>query len=56
VRATFLERAGAATIRAHAVGTPKVYSAAQAQAFAARTAVIDEQVRRAWTYLTSKWS
>lgn len=56
VRATFLERAAAATIRAHVVGTPRLYSAAQAEAFAARTAVIDEQVRRAWTYLTSKWS
>jgi ribulose-5-phosphate 4-epimerase/fuculose-1-phosphate aldolase len=56
VRATFLERAAATTILASVVGTPKVYSAEQAAAFAARSAVIDEQVKRAWTYLTSKWS
>lgn len=55
VRAIFLERAAAATIRARVVGMPRVYSEEQAAAFAARTAVIDEQVRRAWTYLRDKW-
>ena len=55
VRATFLERAAAAVIRARSIGTPHEYTPAQAAAFAARTAVIDEQVRRAWTYLCDKW-
>ena len=55
VRATFLERAAATVLRAHVVGSPREYSAEQAAAFVARTAVIDEQVQRAWTYLCDKW-
>jgi ribulose-5-phosphate 4-epimerase/fuculose-1-phosphate aldolase len=55
VRATFLERAAATVLRAQVVGSPHEYTTEQAAAFAARTAVIDEQVRRAWTYLCDKW-
>jgi ribulose-5-phosphate 4-epimerase/fuculose-1-phosphate aldolase len=55
VRATFLERAAATMLRASVAGTPKVYSAEQTAAFQARTAVIDEQVARAWTYLCDRW-
>jgi ribulose-5-phosphate 4-epimerase/fuculose-1-phosphate aldolase len=56
VRATFLERAAAAVLAVRGVGEPHVYSREQAEAFRARTAVIDEQVARAWTYLCDKWS
>jgi ribulose-5-phosphate 4-epimerase/fuculose-1-phosphate aldolase len=54
VRATFLERAAAASLAAHAVGEPRVYPAAAAEAFLAREAVLAEQMARAWTYLSDR--
>jgi hypothetical protein len=42
-------------LMARAIGEPQRYSAAQADAFAAREKVIAEQVGRAWTYLKDKW-
>ena len=55
VRATLLERAAAAILAARAAGTPLSYSPAQAEAFLSRTAVIDEQLARAWNYLRRRW-
>lgn len=55
VRATLLERCAAAVIAARAAGEPEAYTTEQAQAFLARTAVIDEQLSRAWTYLRRRW-
>jgi ribulose-5-phosphate 4-epimerase/fuculose-1-phosphate aldolase len=51
VAATFLERAAAAVLAARMAGEPRAYSREQADVFASRTAVIDEQIARAWTYL-----
>jgi ribulose-5-phosphate 4-epimerase/fuculose-1-phosphate aldolase len=56
VRAMFLERSAATVLRASVAGEPKVYSHEQAAAFGARSAVIAEQVTRAWTYLCDRWS
>jgi ribulose-5-phosphate 4-epimerase/fuculose-1-phosphate aldolase len=56
VRATFLERAAAAVLSARVAGEPRTYSVQQAAAFASRTAVLEEQVARAWTYLCDRWS
>ncbi|MGE4427427.1 MAG: class II aldolase/adducin family protein [Solirubrobacteraceae bacterium] len=55
VRATFLERAASAVLRASVVGMPEAYDDAAADAFAARRPVIAEQVARAWTYLQERW-
>lgn len=55
VRATLLERAAASVVAAYAIGTPEHYSQAQADAFVARTAVLAEQVARAWTFLQRRW-
>jgi HCOMODA/2-hydroxy-3-carboxy-muconic semialdehyde decarboxylase len=56
VRATFLERAAAMVLSASVVGEARAYSAEQAAAFAARSAVITEQVARAWTYLCDRYA
>lgn len=55
VRATLLERAAAAVLAAEAVGAPHAYTQEQASAFVARTAVVAEQVDRAWEYLKRRW-
>jgi ribulose-5-phosphate 4-epimerase/fuculose-1-phosphate aldolase len=55
VRATLLERGAAAVLAARAAGTPLTYSGAQAEKFLSRTAVIDEQLARAWNYLQRRW-
>jgi HCOMODA/2-hydroxy-3-carboxy-muconic semialdehyde decarboxylase len=56
VRAYFLERAAAGALSVLPIGEPIAYSAEQAAAFAARRAVIAEQVERAWSYLVARWS
>jgi ribulose-5-phosphate 4-epimerase/fuculose-1-phosphate aldolase len=55
VRATLLERSAAAVLTARAAGEPYEYTAAQADAFIARTAVVAEQLARAWHYLNQRW-
>lgn len=51
VRATLLERAARAALSAAAAGEPLAYTREQAVAFTSRTAVVAEQISRAWTYL-----
>jgi HCOMODA/2-hydroxy-3-carboxy-muconic semialdehyde decarboxylase len=55
VRATLLERAAQAVLAARMAGDPRQYTAAQADAFIARTAVVNEQLARAWTYFKRRW-
>lgn len=56
VRATLLERSASAVLAARAIGEPVEYTVEQAAAFAGRTAVVAEQLSRAWTYLRHRWS
>jgi ribulose-5-phosphate 4-epimerase/fuculose-1-phosphate aldolase len=55
VRATLLERAAQAVLTARMAGDPQVYTQAQADAFVARTAVVEEQLARAWAYFKRRW-
>jgi len=54
VRATFLERAASIVLQASTVGEPVTYADDQIAAFSARTAVIAEQLERAWSYLAAR--
>jgi ribulose-5-phosphate 4-epimerase/fuculose-1-phosphate aldolase len=55
VRATLLERSAQAVLAARMAGEPQEYTADQADAFVARTAVVNEQLARAWEYLKRRW-
>lgn len=54
VRATFLERAAAIVLQASAAGQPVTYAQEHIVAFSDRTAVIAEQLARAWTFLGAR--
>jgi ribulose-5-phosphate 4-epimerase/fuculose-1-phosphate aldolase len=54
VRAWFLERSAALVLAAIVIAEPRTYTREQGAAFAARRAVIDEQVARAWAYLGAR--